>query len=357
MKSLKRFLPTTLRIALTLMALMTMALATSCGRNTGAQREVNPSTKPGSDKSLKAYDGPKVSYDEVKPVFKTKCSACHSSGTHNWMNEELTTKYIQTRGSVMHKRAVLKEGKYMPPNGSKDTTEEERELLAQFIATVQSGPEEQPAAGTEATSPSGSENGKEPPSPDTDINQRPLPDKFAFAQVCFGCHGNWGENSTPGTPNLVGLKAPYFETTINDFKNGRRSNPVMNSFANGITAEQMELLKELTTLMEYTVKPPITDPELYVEGKALMEVNSCKGCHLGPNGQPTLPNYPGLIYQDKAYLKSQMTAFLKDERQGTVMKMMLEGFVNTDGNKLDLLKNQRAMDAIAEYFGSYVEEN
>jgi len=51
------------------------------------------------------------------------------------------------------------------------------------------------------------------------------------SQVCQACHGSDGRGTDPSYPNLAGQHASYLSRSLQDYRSGARSNPVMASFA------------------------------------------------------------------------------------------------------------------------------
>jgi cytochrome c553 len=51
----------------------------------------------------------------------------------------------------------------------------------------------------------------------------------AKAAACAGCHGANGEGSGPN-PALAGMPAAKFVQAMNEYKSGKRANPVMKNF-------------------------------------------------------------------------------------------------------------------------------
>jgi len=51
------------------------------------------------------------------------------------------------------------------------------------------------------------------------------------SQVCQACHGSDGIGTDPSYPNLAGQHASYLSRSLQDYRSGARSNPVMASFA------------------------------------------------------------------------------------------------------------------------------
>ncbi len=65
--------------------------------------------------------------------------------------------------------------------------------------------------------------------------------KAKAAQVCAACHGALGEKpSTPDQPILAGQHYDYLVKSLKDYKNGKRTNPIMKGFASALSAKDME---------------------------------------------------------------------------------------------------------------------
>jgi cytochrome c553 len=65
--------------------------------------------------------------------------------------------------------------------------------------------------------------------------------KEKAAQVCAACHGADGAKpSTPDQPILAGQHADYLVRALSDYKNGRRTNPIMKGFAAQLSKQDIE---------------------------------------------------------------------------------------------------------------------
>ncbi len=62
--------------------------------------------------------------------------------------------------------------------------------------------------------------------------------------VCFSCHGSDGVSSSGLWPNLAGQKAPYLVKQMQDFKNGKRTDPMMGPMAKNLSDEQITAIAE-----------------------------------------------------------------------------------------------------------------
>ena len=51
------------------------------------------------------------------------------------------------------------------------------------------------------------------------------------AKVCEACHGPTGHSMDPTYPNLAGQYKSYLTQALQDYRSGRRTNPVMAGFS------------------------------------------------------------------------------------------------------------------------------
>ena len=60
-------------------------------------------------------------------------------------------------------------------------------------------------------------------------------------QVCAACHGPDGNKpSAPDQPVLAGQYQDYLVRALSDYKNGRRTNPIMKGFAGQLSKQDIE---------------------------------------------------------------------------------------------------------------------
>ncbi|HZE60404.1 MAG TPA: cytochrome c [Burkholderiales bacterium] len=65
--------------------------------------------------------------------------------------------------------------------------------------------------------------------------------KQKAAQVCVACHGADGnEPSARDQPLLAGQYYDYLVQALGDYKNGRRTNPIMKGFAAQLSKQDIE---------------------------------------------------------------------------------------------------------------------
>ena len=86
---------------------------------------------------------------------------------------------------------------------------------------------------------------------------RPVGTLPAAAAACTACHGQDGVGTLPGNPTLAGQHADYLTQALNDYRLGKRQNPVMGSFAAQLTRD------DINALAGYFAKQPgLSTPRL-----------------------------------------------------------------------------------------------
>jgi cytochrome c553 len=76
------------------------------------------------------------------------------------------------------------------------------------------------------------------------------------ATTCSACHGNTGKGTIDENPTLSGQHADYLAQALNDYRLGKRENPVMGSFAKALTPAEIKALAEY-----FSKQPGLTTPE------------------------------------------------------------------------------------------------
>jgi cytochrome c553 len=61
----------------------------------------------------------------------------------------------------------------------------------------------------------------------------------AKSATCVACHGAAGVSTNPMWPNLAGQKDMYLAKQMKDFRDGKRSDPVMAPMAKGLSDEDI----------------------------------------------------------------------------------------------------------------------
>ncbi|MGA2342055.1 MAG: c-type cytochrome [Steroidobacteraceae bacterium] len=141
----------------------------------------------------------------------------------------------------------------------------------------------------------------------------------AKAAVCQACHGANGNSSNPEWPSLAGLGAGYIAEQLQNFKDGKRANPIMAPMAAPLSAQDMaDLGAYFDTLTNLGLE---ADPsfwqageKLYRGGDRLRGIPACIACH-GPTGRGNEPaKFPALRGGQSVYIAKQLNAYATGAR-------------------------------------------
>lgn len=67
----------------------------------------------------------------------------------------------------------------------------------------------------------------------------PRPDRLG---MCVACHGEDGRGRSAGMPHLAGQDAIYLAAALEQYRNGKRREPVMRAAAGGLSAGDIQAL-------------------------------------------------------------------------------------------------------------------
>lgn len=70
------------------------------------------------------------------------------------------------------------------------------------------------------------------------------------ASSCAACHGANGISNNDAWPNLAGQKKGYLIKALKDFRDGKRSNPMMSPMAKSLSDEDIENLAAYYSSLE-----------------------------------------------------------------------------------------------------------
>jgi cytochrome c553 len=139
------------------------------------------------------------------------------------------------------------------------------------------------------------------------------------AVVCQACHGANGNSANPEWPSLAGIGADYIAEQLKNFKEGKRTNPVMMpNVANLSTDDMADLGAYFDSLANTGLE---ADPsywqageKLYRGGDAARGIPACMACH-GPTGRGNEPaKFPALRGQQSVYLAKQLNDYASGAR-------------------------------------------
>ena len=160
------------------------------------------------------------------------------------------------------------------------------------------------------------------------------------AAACMACHGPEGNApaSTPDSPfpDLAGQTSRYLYMQLRDFKEGRRSNPLMSPMAANLSKEDMMDLAEYFSQQKPAPSSYKVDPAKAAEGKTVADNALCTMCHLGGfTGQNEIPRVAGQEYD---YIVKQLKDFRAKKRTNDAGNMTSVSRGLTD-EQIDALAN------------------
>lgn len=161
--------------------------------------------------------------------------------------------------------------------------------------------------------------------------------------LCGGCHNPDGNSVIPENPKLAGLNVKYLNRQLEDFKAGKRSNPIMDSIIPMVNASEFKALaKYFSEQKRLTSAPAAADPaapvvadqsapaaagalseqakaeriakgmQIYTEGVMGTAVPACGGCH-GEDGTGS-DKFPYIGSQNNVYVVNQLANFKSGTR-------------------------------------------
>ncbi|HTP47931.1 MAG TPA: c-type cytochrome [Casimicrobiaceae bacterium] len=141
-----------------------------------------------------------------------------------------------------------------------------------------------------------------------------------LAAACAGCHGARGISPTDAFPNLAGLPADAIYKQLDDYRTGKRENPIMQGMAASLSDDKIaDLAAYFAALSAGQSDAKAAAPALVVTGSPLRSIAPCAACH-GPLGRKE--GAPPLHGQKATYLKAQLDAFAAGARHNDINQQM-----------------------------------
>lgn len=138
---------------------------------------------------------------------------------------------------------------------------------------------------------------------------------------CVKCHGEDGNASASGMPNLTAQSPEYFVTSMQDYIDGRRDHKLMTRLAFDIPEEDLRAMGVF-----YAVQKPVRTE---TAGDGNIDIGReaskpCAACH-GADGNASGADMPTLAGQDARYFVKAMEAYQDGKRQHEQMFEALDG--------------------------------
>jgi cytochrome c553 len=139
----------------------------------------------------------------------------------------------------------------------------------------------------------------------------PFADIRDAMKKCVKCHGEDGNSSASGMPNLSAQSTEYFVTSMNAYTNGNRDHKMMKKLVSNLDDEQLRKMGVFYAVQEPARTATMGDGNAD-RGRALSE--PCASCH-GEDGNASGIDMPTLAGQDARYFIKAMKAYRSGKRQ------------------------------------------
>lgn len=161
--------------------------------------------------------------------------------------------------------------------------------------------------------------------------------------ICVACHAADGNSAIAANPVLAQQHPEYLVKQLQEFKSGKRNDPVMKGMAATLSDDDMRNVS--AWLASKKAKPGFSkDKELVSLGEKIYRggiqdrnIAACAACH-SPNGAGIPSQYPRIGGQHADYTAKQLVDF-RDGKRGNNLVMTQEA------SKL----NDREIKAVADY--------
>ncbi|MBD8899447.1 c-type cytochrome [Rhodanobacter sp. DHG33] len=142
------------------------------------------------------------------------------------------------------------------------------------------------------------------------------------AAACGACHGMDGNSTDPQYPKLAGQSEQYIAHQLENFKSGKRQNPIMLGMATPLSEQDMHDIGAY--FASKTALPGVADQalvehgqQLFREGDVKRGIPACMACHsIDGRGNPGA-EFPQLASQHAQYIESVLKAWHDGGAWGT----------------------------------------
>ena len=165
----------------------------------------------------------------------------------------------------------------------------------------------------------------------------------SYTAVCAACHNADGNASIAINPKLAQQHPEYLIKQLQEFKSGKRNDPVMKGMA--ATLSDADMRNVAYWLASKSAKPGFAKDKdtvamgerIYRGGIADRQIAACAGCH-SPNGAGVPAQYPRLSGQNEDYTIKQLQDF-RDGKRGNSIPMA----------QVAAKMNDKEIQAVADY--------
>ena len=149
------------------------------------------------------------------------------------------------------------------------------------------------------------------------------------ATACIERHGADGAgNAAAVFPRLAGLNADYLTKQLHDYRNGKRSEPVMQPIAKALSDIEVENVAAYFAAQRVTTTAAVDDKARWAQGERIAltgfwdhDVPACISYH-GPGGRGVGVYFPKLAGQHASYISKQLKAWRVGARANDPQALM-----------------------------------
>ena len=174
-----------------------------------------------------------------------------------------------------------------------------------------------------------------------------------YTAVCAACHGPDGNSGSPAYPKLAQQHPDYLVKQLQEFKSGKRANPIMMGMSAALSEADMKnvaaWLGSKTSAANFAKEKDLVvlGERIYRGGVADRQIAACAGCH-NPTGAGIPAQYPRLAGQHADYTMAQLNAFREHGNRGAGQPSVGRGnSAQMSGVAAKL--NDREIKAVADY--------
>ena len=147
------------------------------------------------------------------------------------------------------------------------------------------------------------------------------------ATVCMACHGPGGNSVSGQFPKLAGQNASYIAEQLQNFKAGKRQNPIMQPQAQKLSDQDIQDLaayfsSQAVTTGEAQAGEVKQGESLYRNGNVASNVPACEACHSPDGAGNAAMKVPALAGQHAEYVVAQLQNYANGSRTTDPNKMM-----------------------------------
>lgn len=133
---------------------------------------------------------------------------------------------------------------------------------------------------------------------------------------CEGCHSESMVEQVDTYPVLHGQKQGYLKAQLEAFRDGSRTNAMMDNIVADLSDEDIETLSSY-----YANQTFFKAPEKMADRRGADVRARCVSCH-GLSGNTVNTEWPNLKGQNSGYLLKQLNQFASGERKSVIMEQI-----------------------------------